>query len=81
MVVRKSLRVLKEHDEAREQLHVDVQAGFDQLARSEGRAYDKTASRQLAEQIKSRGRAVLPGLEGWPMHSIASTSPEPVSPP
>ena len=49
--------LLKERDQAREQLRTDVQAGFDQLARGEGRVYDKTSSRQLAERIKSRGRA------------------------
>jgi hypothetical protein len=48
---------LKERDQAREQLHADVQAGFDQLARGEGRVYDQTSNRQLAERIKSRGRA------------------------
>ena len=56
-VVREALRLLKERDQAREQLRADVQAGFDQLARGEGRAYHKTAGRQLAERIKSRGRA------------------------
>jgi antitoxin ParD1/3/4 len=56
-VVREALRLLKERDQAREQLRVDVQAGFAQLARGEGRAFDKTSSRQLAERIKSRGRA------------------------
>ncbi len=56
-VVREALRLLKERDHAREHLRADVQAGFDQLARGEGRAYDKTSSRQLAERIKSRGRA------------------------
>jgi antitoxin ParD1/3/4 len=56
-VVREALRLLKERDQAREQLRADVQAGFDQLARGEGRVYDKTTSRKLAEQIKSRGRA------------------------
>jgi hypothetical protein len=30
---------------------------FDQLARGEGTAYDKTSGRQLADRIKSRGRA------------------------
>ena len=35
----------------------DVQAGFDQFARGEARTYDKTSGRQLAERIKSRGRA------------------------
>ncbi|NKB16549.1 MAG: type II toxin-antitoxin system ParD family antitoxin [Sphingomonadales bacterium] len=49
-VVREALRLLKERDQAREHLRADVQAGFDQLARGEGRAYDKTSGRQLAEQ-------------------------------
>ena len=56
-VVREALRLLKERDQAREQLRADVQAGFGQLARGGGRVYDKTSSRQLAERIKSRGRA------------------------
>ena len=56
-VVREALRLLKERDQAREQLRADVQAGFHQLTRGEGRTYDKTAGRKLAEQIKSRGRA------------------------
>lgn len=56
-VVREALRLLKERDQARERLRADVQAGFDQLAGGEGRAYDRTSGRQLAEQIKSRGRA------------------------
>ena len=56
-VVREALRLLKERDQAREHLRADVQAGFDQLARGEGRTYDKTSARHLAEQVKSRGRA------------------------
>lgn len=56
-VVREALRLLKERDQAREQLRADVRAGFDQLARGEGRAYDKASGRQLTAQIKSRGRA------------------------
>jgi antitoxin ParD1/3/4 len=56
-VVREALRLLKERDQAREQLRADVQAGFDELSRGEGRTYDKTSSRNLAERIKSRGRA------------------------
>ena len=56
-VVREALRLLKERDQAREHLRADVQAGFDQLARAEGRAYDTVSGRQLAERIKSRGRA------------------------
>jgi antitoxin ParD1/3/4 len=55
-VVREALRLLKERDQAREQLRADVQAGFDQLARGEALAYDRTSGRQLAEQVKSRGR-------------------------
>ena len=56
-VVREALRLLKERDHAREQLRADVQDGFDALARGEGRTYDKASGRQLAERIKSRGRA------------------------
>jgi antitoxin ParD1/3/4 len=56
-VVREALRLLKDRDLAREQLRADMQAGFDQLARGEGRTYDKASGRQLAERIKSRGRA------------------------
>ena len=56
-VVREALRLLKERDEARAQLRADVQAGFDQLARGEGRAYDKGTGRQLAERVKAKGRA------------------------
>ena len=56
-VVREALRLLKDRDVAREQLRADVQAGFDQLSRGEARAYDKASARQLAERIKSRGRA------------------------
>lgn len=56
-VVREALRLLKERDHAREHLRADVHAGFDALARGEGRTYDKVSARQLAEQIKSRGRA------------------------
>lgn len=56
-VVREALRLLKERDHAREQLRGDVQVGFDALDRGEGRTYDKASGRQLAERIKSRGRA------------------------
>ena len=56
-VVREALRLLKERDHAREQFRGDGQVGFDALARGEGRTYDKASGRQLAERIKSRGRA------------------------
>jgi antitoxin ParD1/3/4 len=55
-VVREALRLLKERDQAREQLRADVQGGFDRLARGEGRAYDRTSGRQLADRTKSRSR-------------------------
>lgn len=54
-VLREALQLLEGRDRARWQLHADVQAGLDQLARGESRAYDKSAGRQLAERIKSRG--------------------------
>jgi antitoxin ParD1/3/4 len=56
-VVREALRLLRERDQAREQLRADVQAGLDQVARGQGQVYDKASGRQLAERIKSRGRA------------------------
>jgi antitoxin ParD1/3/4 len=55
-VVREALRHLEKRDQARERLRADVQAGFDQLAGGEGPTY-KSTGRQLAERIKSRGRA------------------------
>ena len=59
-VVREALRLLKERDDARQRLRADVQSGFDQLARGEGRSYDKTSGRQLAERIRSKGRTARP---------------------
>jgi antitoxin ParD1/3/4 len=59
-VVREALRLLKERDHEREQLRADVRAGFDQLARGEGKVYDKKSGRQLADAIKLRGRATRP---------------------
>jgi antitoxin ParD1/3/4 len=56
-VVREALRLLKERDQAPKQLRADVQAGCGQLARGEGRACEKASGRQLADRIKSRGRA------------------------
>ena len=57
-VVGEALRLLKERDQAREQLRADVQAGFDQFASSEGRTYDMISGRQLAGRI-SRAVAQL----------------------
>jgi hypothetical protein len=54
---REELRLLNERDRERALLRTDVQAGFDQLARGEGRTYDKTTSGTLADRIKAGGRA------------------------
>jgi hypothetical protein len=43
-----------------EQFRADMQAGFDQLSRGEGRAYDKISGRKLAEQVKRAGERVAP---------------------
>ena len=56
-VVREALRLLSERDQERERLRADVQAGFDQLARGQGKVYGKASSRRLIERIKSDGRA------------------------
>ena len=42
---------------ARQHLRADVQAGFDALARGEGRSYYRVSGRRLAASITSRGRA------------------------
>jgi hypothetical protein len=50
-----------EHDRlAPDRLRADIGAGFDQLARGEGREYDKESLRGLIENIKARGRAMRP---------------------
>jgi antitoxin ParD1/3/4 len=56
-VVREALRLLKDRDQAREQLRADVQSGFSQLMRDEGTVYGDPASlRALASRIKMEGR-------------------------
>jgi antitoxin ParD1/3/4 len=55
-VVREALRLLKERDD-HARLRADVQAGFDQIARGERRAYDEAGLRRLVEQVNARGRA------------------------
>lgn len=60
-VVREALRLLDERDQARELLRADVQAGLDPLARGQGRAYDKTSGRQLAD---GSSRAVVRPARG-----------------
>jgi hypothetical protein len=48
---------ISQHDEMRQGLRTDVQAGFDQLARGEAQSFDKVSGRQLTKRIKTRGRA------------------------
>ena len=55
----------KEHDRlAPDRLRADIQAGFDQLARGEGREYDKESLRGLVDNIKARARALRPAPRG-----------------
>lgn len=56
-VVREALRLLNERDQERASLRADVHAGFDQLARGQGRTHDKASGRGLVERLKSEGRA------------------------
>lgn len=56
-VVREALRLLKLRDDEHARLKADIQAGFDQLARGEGREYDEASGRRLAERVKARGRS------------------------
>jgi len=56
-VIREGLRLLKERDEARASLKADIQVGLDQLAR--GEYFEYTSAKQLADDVKARGRARL----------------------
>lgn len=42
---------------AQQQLRVDVEAGLNTFARSDGHSLDAGSGRRLADQIKARGRA------------------------
>ena len=50
---------LEQAAEIRRRLRNEIQAGFDQLARGEGRTYDKASLRRFIEDVKARGRAIL----------------------
>ena len=60
-VVREGLRLVREQDQLREirlnELRAEIQKGIDSLERGEGQRYESAA--ELAEKIKSRGRARL----------------------
>lgn len=55
-VVREALRFLKERDEDRAQLRADVRLGLAQLARGESRTLSAASTKNLAAEVKSRGR-------------------------
>ena len=58
-VVREGLRLLKERDERLARLSADVRAGFEQVERGESFEYDETTTKNLAREIKARGRRKL----------------------
>jgi antitoxin ParD1/3/4 len=60
-VVREALRLLKERDDERERIRADVQAGFEQLSRVQGRAYNKASGPQLADRVKTNAERRAPG--------------------
>jgi antitoxin ParD1/3/4 len=61
-VVREGLRLLRERDKL-ETLRRDIQSGFDAIARGEFETYDEKTSRDLAADIKRRGKQRLVELK------------------
>jgi antitoxin ParD1/3/4 len=61
-VIREGLRLLKERDDRLAQLRAEIRAGFDDVERGEYDEYDEHTTKQLAEDIKSRGRRRLAEL-------------------
>ena len=60
-VVREALRLLKQRDEGREALRVDVRAGLAQIEQGQGRPLSAESAAALGSRIKKRGRARLAG--------------------
>lgn len=60
-VVREALRLLKQRDEGREALRVDVRAGLAQIEQGQGRALTTESAAALGSRTKKRGRARLAG--------------------
>jgi antitoxin ParD1/3/4 len=58
-VIRESLRLLKERDERSAELRASVWAGFEQINRGEFAEYDEKSAKDLAKDIKTRGREQL----------------------
>lgn len=65
-VVREGLRLLKERDLHLEALRREVRAGFKAIERGEFTDYDANSVKDLAERVKSRGRARLADEERPP---------------
>ena len=55
-VVREGLRLLKERDDRVARLRTDIRAGFDAIDRGEFDEYDECTTKDLADDIKKRGR-------------------------
>lgn len=63
-VIREGLRLLKQQDEEHlAALRRDVRAGFASIERGEFEEYDEETTKELAADIKARGRARLAARE------------------
>ena len=58
-VVREGLRLLNERDQRFATLRSDVRSGFEAIDRGEFEEHDARTSKQLAQEIKRRGRQRL----------------------
>ena len=58
-VIRDGLRLLKERDERLGRLRADIRAGFDAIDRGEYEDYDEHTTKDLAADVKKRGRQRL----------------------
>ena len=58
-VIREGLRLLKDRDERQAQLRAQVRVGFDAIERGEYETYDESTTKELAQDIKRRGRKRL----------------------
>lgn len=58
-VVREALRLLKERDQRMAQLRADVRSGFDAIERGDFEEFGERTTKQLAQDVKERGRRRL----------------------
>ena len=59
-MIRQALRLLEER-QGREALRADIRAGFEAIERGEYEDYDERTTKDLAEDLKRRGRQRLTG--------------------